>query len=121
MRHTADAAPLLASGSCAAPRTSSPRSPSVHPTPLREIPARPSRAIHFFDPSNEKMASKIPDMVGKVDVLLGNLEDAIKADNKLAAREGLVKIARRHRLRASGPRSCGPGSTRWTRPGASTT
>ncbi len=64
------------------------------PTPLREIPARPSRAIHFFDPSNEKMASKIPDMVGKVDVLLGNLEDAIKADNKLAAREGLVKIAR---------------------------
>src|SRR5690349_7810283 len=63
------------------------------PAPLREIPARPSRAIHFFDPSNAKMASKIPDMVGKVDVLLGNLEDAIKADNKLAAREGLVKIA----------------------------
>src|SRR6201995_4882691 len=64
------------------------------PAPLREIPARPSRAIHFFDPSNEKMASKIPDMVGKVDVLLGNLEDAIKADNKEAARSGLVKIAR---------------------------
>src|SRR5919206_3335069 len=63
------------------------------PTPLREIPARPSRAIHFFDPSNEKMAAKIPGMVGKVDVLLGNLEDAIKADNKVAARTGLVKIA----------------------------
>src|SRR5436190_24063986 len=63
------------------------------PEPVREIPARPSRAIHFFDPSNEKMASKIPDMVGKVDVVLGNLEDAVKADNKLAAREGLVKIA----------------------------
>ena len=89
------------------------------PTPLREIPARPSRAIHFFDPSNEKMASKIPDMVGKVDVLLGNLEDAIKADNKVAAREGLVKIAPRHRLRAR--RSCGPASTRSTRPGVSTT
>ena len=40
------------------------------PEPLREIPARPSRAIHFFDPSNQKMASKIPGMVGKVDVLL---------------------------------------------------
>jgi malyl-CoA/(S)-citramalyl-CoA lyase len=64
------------------------------PEPLHEIPARPSRAIHFFDPSNEKMAAKIPDMVGTVDVLLGNLEDAIKADNKVAAREGLVKIAR---------------------------
>jgi malyl-CoA/(S)-citramalyl-CoA lyase len=64
------------------------------PQPLREIPARPSRAIHFFDPSNEKMAAKIPDLVGTVDVLLGNLEDAIKADNKVAAREGLVKIAK---------------------------
>ncbi|GAA4121161.1 CoA ester lyase [Nocardioides fonticola] len=63
------------------------------PAPLREIPARPSRAIHFFDPSNEKMAAKIPAMVGTVDVLLGNLEDAVKADNKVAAREGLVRIA----------------------------
>src|SRR4051812_6961605 len=63
------------------------------PTPLTEIPARPSRAIHFFDPSNPKMAAKVPAMVGQVDVLLGNLEDAIKADNKVAAREGLVRIA----------------------------
>ena len=63
------------------------------PAPLREIPARPSRAIHFFDPSNPKMAAKVPAMVGTVDVLLGNLEDAVKADNKVAAREGLVKIA----------------------------
>ncbi|MQW77420.1 CoA ester lyase [Nocardioides sp. dk4132] len=64
------------------------------PEPLREVPARPSRAIHFFDPSNPKMAAKVPDMVGTVDVLLGNLEDAVKADNKVAAREGLVEIAR---------------------------
>jgi len=64
------------------------------PAPLTEIPARPSRAIHFFDPSNPKMAAKVPELVGTVDVLLGNLEDAIKADNKVAAREGLVKIAR---------------------------
>ncbi|MFZ2502119.1 MAG: CoA ester lyase [Nocardioides sp.] len=68
------------------------------PTPLSEIPARPSRAIHFFDPSNDKMAAKIPAMVGpdaspRVDVLLGNLEDAVKADNKEAARAGLVRIA----------------------------
>lgn len=65
------------------------------PTPLTEIPARPSRAIHFFDPSNPKMAAKVPDMVGTVDVLLGNLEDAVRADNKVAAREGLVDIATR--------------------------
>jgi len=63
------------------------------PAPLTEIPARPSRAIHFFDPSNPRMAAKVPDLVGTVDVLLGNLEDAIKADNKEAARQGLVDIA----------------------------
>ena len=64
------------------------------PTPVREIPSRPSRVIHFFDPSNPKMAAKVPGMVGTVDVLLGNLEDAVKADNKVAAREGLVEIGR---------------------------
>jgi malyl-CoA/(S)-citramalyl-CoA lyase len=62
------------------------------PAPVREVPARPSRAIHFFDPSNPKMAAKVPDMVGTVDVLLGNLEDAVKADKKVEAREGLVRI-----------------------------
>jgi malyl-CoA/(S)-citramalyl-CoA lyase len=62
------------------------------PDPLREIPARPSRAIHFFDPGNPKMAAKVPDMVGSTDVLLGNLEDAVKAENKEKARAGLVKI-----------------------------
>ncbi|PID96820.1 MAG: CoA ester lyase [Actinomycetales bacterium] len=62
------------------------------PMPVRAVPARPSRVIHFFDPSNPKMAAKIPEMVGTVDVLLGNLEDAVKADNKEAARAGLVQI-----------------------------
>ena len=63
------------------------------PAPVREVPFRPSRMIHFFDPSNEKMAAKVPQIAPQVDVLLGNLEDAVKADNKVAAREGLVKIA----------------------------
>jgi malyl-CoA/(S)-citramalyl-CoA lyase len=64
------------------------------PTPPREIPFRPSRMIHFFDPSNPKMAAKVPELAQKCDVLLGNLEDAIQADKKIAAREGLIKIAR---------------------------
>ncbi len=64
------------------------------PEPLREIPFRPSRMIHFFDPSNEKMAAKVPQIAAQVDVILGNLEDAIKVENKEAARQGLVKIAR---------------------------
>ena len=64
------------------------------PIPLREIPFRPSRMIHFFDPSNPKMASKVGDLAKRCDVLLGNLEDAIPSDKKIDAREGLVKIAR---------------------------
>jgi len=63
------------------------------PAPVHEIPFRPSRMIHFFDPGNERMAAKVPDLAGKVDVLLGNLEDAIQADRKEAARDGLVQIA----------------------------
>jgi malyl-CoA/(S)-citramalyl-CoA lyase len=64
------------------------------PDPVREIPALPSRMIHFFDPGNEKMAAKVPDLAPKVDVLLGNLEDAVRADRKEAARRGLVAIAK---------------------------
>ena len=64
------------------------------PAPLTEIPFKPSRMIHFFDPSNEKMAAKLPEIAAKTDVLLGNLEDAVPADRKEAAREGLVKIGK---------------------------
>jgi len=49
--------------------------------------------IHFFDPSNPKMVAKVPEIAAKVDVLLGNLEDAIQASNKEAARAGLVEVA----------------------------
>jgi malyl-CoA/(S)-citramalyl-CoA lyase len=64
------------------------------PEPLREIPWRPSRMIHFFDPSNAKMVAKLPDLAPQVDVLLGNLEDAVQASNKEAARAGLVEVAK---------------------------
>ncbi|MCK6553943.1 CoA ester lyase [Candidatus Binatia bacterium] len=64
------------------------------PEPMPEIPVKPSRMIHFFDPSNPKMAAKIPELGRKADILLGNLEDAIAADKKIDAREGLVKIGR---------------------------
>ena len=63
------------------------------PEPLREIPVRPSRMIHFFDPSNPKMAEKVPSIAARVDIILGNLEDAIAIDNKEAAREGFIEIA----------------------------
>ncbi|SOD71713.1 beta-methylmalyl-CoA/L-malyl-CoA lyase [Jatrophihabitans sp. GAS493] len=63
------------------------------PEPVQEVPFKPSRMIHFFDPSNERMAAKVPALVGTVDILLGNLEDAIQADRKEAARAGLINIA----------------------------
>lgn len=64
------------------------------PQPVTEIPFRPSRMIHFFDPGNEKMVAKVPDLARQVDVLLGNLEDGVPADRKQAARAGLVTVAK---------------------------
>jgi malyl-CoA/(S)-citramalyl-CoA lyase len=64
------------------------------PSPLREIPVGPMRMIHFFDPSSEKMLARLPDMAASADILLGNLEDAIPADRKEAARAGLVRAGR---------------------------
>src|SRR4051794_2744919 len=64
------------------------------PEPLREIPFKPSRMIHFLDFSNEKMVAKAPELAPKVDILLGNLEDAIPVDRKEAAREGLIRVGR---------------------------
>jgi malyl-CoA/(S)-citramalyl-CoA lyase len=62
------------------------------PEPLREIPFKPSRMIHFLDFSNEKMVAKAPDIAPQVDILLGNLEDAIPVDRKEAARAGLIRV-----------------------------
>jgi malyl-CoA/(S)-citramalyl-CoA lyase len=64
------------------------------PDPVLEIPVTPSRMIHFFDPSNEKIVGKLPDLATKADILLGNLEDAIAVENKEAAREGLVRVGK---------------------------
>jgi malyl-CoA/(S)-citramalyl-CoA lyase len=64
------------------------------PDPLLEIPVTPSRMIHFFDPSNERIVAKLPDLAKKADILLGNLEDAIAVENKEAARAGLVRVAK---------------------------
>src|SRR3954452_23604726 len=64
------------------------------PDPVTEIPFPPSRMIHFFDASNEKMVAKLPDTIAKADIVLGNLEDAVPVDRKEAAREGLVDVGK---------------------------
>jgi malyl-CoA/(S)-citramalyl-CoA lyase len=76
------------------------------PEPLREVPFRPSRVIHFFPPSNPKMVGKVPEVAPKVDVLLGNLEDGVPASDKEAARAGLIEV---------GKAWDHPGTQLWTR------
>ena len=64
------------------------------PAPLRELPVRLERMIHFVPPHIEKMRAKVPELVRQVDVVLGNLEDAIPIEAKEAAREGFIDMAK---------------------------
>jgi malyl-CoA/(S)-citramalyl-CoA lyase len=72
------------------------------PAPLRELPVRLERMIHFVPPHVEKMRAKVGELIAQVDVVLGNLEDAVPADAKLAARAGFVAMAKAHDFGATG-------------------
>ena len=62
--------------------------------------------IHFIPPHIEKVRTKVPELVAQVDIVLGNLEDAIPTEAKKAARDGFVAMAK----------SCDFGNTGlWTR------
>ena len=63
------------------------------PEPLREIPVVPSRMIHFFPPHLPNVRARVPGLIPEVDILLGNLEDAIPEDQKEAARAGVIEVA----------------------------
>ena len=63
------------------------------PTPPRELPVRVERMIHFVPPHLDKVRAKVPEMARQADVILGNLEDAIPADAKDAARAGFIEMA----------------------------
>jgi len=65
------------------------------PDPIRQLPVSPERMIHFFPPHLPKFRDKVPELVSQVDVMLGNLEDAIPADAKDAARSGFIEVASR--------------------------
>jgi malyl-CoA/(S)-citramalyl-CoA lyase len=64
------------------------------PAPLRSLPTRLERMIHFIPPHLEKMRAKAGEVAKQADVVLGNLEDAIPIEQKVAAREGLIAMAR---------------------------
>jgi malyl-CoA/(S)-citramalyl-CoA lyase len=64
------------------------------PAPLRELPVQLERMIHFVPPHLEKLRARVPELIHQVDVVLGNLEDAIPADAKAAARSGFIAMAK---------------------------
>jgi malyl-CoA/(S)-citramalyl-CoA lyase len=72
------------------------------PDPLRELPVRLERMIHFVPPHVEKLVAKVPALAQQVDVVLGNLEDGIPADAKEQARAGFIKMARAIEFAATG-------------------
>ena len=88
------------------------------PAPMRELPVRLERMIHFVPPHIEKMRAKVPDLVAQVDVVLGNLEDAIPIDAKQAARDGFIAMAKATDFGTTGLWTRINASTR---PGRSTT
>jgi malyl-CoA/(S)-citramalyl-CoA lyase len=68
---------------------------------------RSPKDFYFFPASNQKMVAKVPDMAAQVDILLANLEDGVRADDKEAARAGLLDVGR------AWDRGC--GTQLWTR------
>ena len=80
------------------------RSPARHfaplaigaPEPHRQVPVRLERMIHFVPPHNEKIRARVGDLIPQVDAVLGNLEDAVPADAKVAARHGFIAMAKAH-------------------------
>jgi malyl-CoA/(S)-citramalyl-CoA lyase len=72
------------------------------PAPLRELPVRPERVVHFFPPHIEKIRARLSETARQADVLCGNLEDAIPIDSKEAARQGFIDGVRNSDLGDTG-------------------
>jgi malyl-CoA/(S)-citramalyl-CoA lyase len=72
------------------------------PAPLRELPVQLERMIHFVPPHVEKITAKVGELIRQVDVVLGNLEDAIPADAKEAARSGFIAMAKANDFGSTG-------------------
>ncbi|MFY9875439.1 MAG: CoA ester lyase [Rhodomicrobium sp.] len=72
------------------------------PAPFVEKPVRLERMIHFVAPQVEKIRAKMPELIRQVDVICGNLEDAIPAADKEAARAGFIELARANEFGRTG-------------------
>ena len=65
------------------------------PAPLRDLPVKVERMIQFIPSHLEKVRAKAGELAKTVDVVLGNLEDAIPADAKIAARHGTIEMGQK--------------------------
>ena len=72
------------------------------PRPYADLPLKLERMIHFVPPHNDKVRAKVGELIGQVDVVLGNLEDAIPIEAKEAAREGFIALAKANDFGATG-------------------
>jgi malyl-CoA/(S)-citramalyl-CoA lyase len=72
------------------------------PAPMRELPVRLERMIHFVPPHVEKMRAKVPELIAQADVVLGNLEDAVPAEAKEAARNGFIEMVKANDFGSTG-------------------
>jgi len=64
------------------------------PAPFRDLPVRLERMIHFVPPHIAKLRERAGELSKDVDVVLGNLEDAVPVEAKEAARAGFIDMAR---------------------------
>ena len=89
------------------------------PAPLRELPVRLERMIHFVPPHVEKVTAKVPELAaaGRRRARQSRRRDPGRRQG------GGARGLHRHGQGAStsAPPACGRGSTRSTRPGRSTT
>lgn len=64
------------------------------PAPLRQVPLRAERVVHFFPPHVARIRARLAATAREADVLCGNLEDGIAVDDKGAARAGFIETIR---------------------------
>ena len=85
------------------------------PAPTLEVPFTPSRMIHFFDPSNEKIVGKLPTWSRRPTWSWATSRTPSRWTTRRRRARGWSRSARRSTWAR---RSCGRGSTRWSRPWA---
>jgi malyl-CoA/(S)-citramalyl-CoA lyase len=72
------------------------------PSPYRELPVKLERMIHFVPPHMDKVRAKVGELAKSVDIILGNLEDAIPLEMKDAARKGFIEMVQANEFGETG-------------------